>query len=118
MREFDAKREVNVQYKHENVANRLVGEVVDDIVSGAGGLGFDIQSGQVKHCVANSSPLRPRCFESKLPGVKTRESSLPLVMFRRTILHYEIKNNIRIKVAFQTKSTFLHFYKQQKNRTN
>ena len=84
IREFDAKRKVNVQYKHKNVANRLVGEVVDDIVSGVGGLEFDFQSGHVKHCVANSSPLRPRCFESELPGVKSRERSLQLVMLRRT----------------------------------
>ena len=78
-------RNVKSMYKHENVANQLVGEVVDDIVIGARGLGFDFQSVQVKRCVANSSPLRPRCFEAELPGVKSRERFLPLVMLRRTI---------------------------------
>ena len=92
IREFDTKREVSVQYKHENVANRLVGEVVDDIVSGAGGMGFNFQSVQVKHCVANGLPLRPRSFEAELPGVKSRERSLPLVTLRRTI--YTTKSRI------------------------
>ena len=34
------------------VANRLVGEVVNDIVIGVRSLGLDFQSGQVKHRVA------------------------------------------------------------------
>ena len=34
------------------VANWLVGEVVEDIAIGVRGLGFDFQTGQVKHRVA------------------------------------------------------------------
>ena len=49
------------------VANRLVGEVVNDIVVGVGGLMFDFQSGQVKRCVAYGSTLLPHLFESLLP---------------------------------------------------
>ena len=91
--------------------------MVDDIVVGAGGLGFDFQFVQVKHCVVNSLPLYGH--------VASKQSCLVLSHVKAP-LHslcfdeqYTLrkKEYIGIKVAFQTKNTFLLFYKQQKNRT-
>ena len=44
----------------------VVAVMVNDIVTGALGLGFNFRAGQIGHCVVNGSPLLQRFFEAVL----------------------------------------------------